>query len=492
MKVMVSPHVFTLKTQGLLKHCVMNKQTIAPTSTCSSCDYATACDAECAQFGSNSALSEELVCDISAQKQEPLWMLEHRLQALDVFFKKSLPAWGPNLTQLDLTNILYYIKPIIAEQKTWESVPQEIKDTFDRLGVPQAEHKYLAGLGAQYESEMVYHNLKNEWESQGVIFLNTDQAVKKHPELVQKYFGSIVPATDNKFAALNTAVWSGGTFIYVPKGIQVTIPLQTYFRINTERMGQFERTLIIADEGSLVTYVEGCTAPAYPTTSLHSAVVEIIALKGARVRYYTIQNWSKSVYNLVTKRAVAMQDSIIEWIDGNLGSGITMKYPSVILKEPGAKADILSIAMASTTGQIQDSGGRAIHLAPHTSSKIISKSISCNGGRTSYRGTVSIAPHASNCKSFVQCHNLILDANSRADAYPYLDINNDAVDVGHEATVSRVSDEQLFYLQSRGLDAQTARTFIVNGFIEPFVKELPMEFAVEMNRLIELEMEHHG
>lgn len=470
----------------------MNNQTIEPPSTCSSCTYTAACDAECSQFSSNQGLSEELVCNISAQKQEPLWMLEHRLRALDIFFKLEVPTWGPSLSKLDLTNLFYYIKPIVQEQKTWDTVPQEIKNTFERLGVPEAERKYLAGLGAQYESEMVYHNLKNEWEKQGVIFLNTDQAVKKHPDLVQKYFGSIVPSTDNKFAALNTAVWSGGTFIYVPKGVHVTVPLQTYFRINTERMGQFERTLIIADEGSLVTYVEGCTAPSYPTTSLHTAVVEIIALKGARVRYYTIQNWSKNVYNLVTKRAVAHQDAIIEWIDGNLGSGITMKYPCVILKEPGAKADILSIAMASTAGQIQDSGGRAIHLAPRTTSKIISKSICCNGGRTSYRGTVSVAPQASECKSFVQCHNLIMDANSRADAYPYLDIANDTVDVGHEATVSRVSDEQLFYLQSRGLDAQTARTFIVNGFIEPFVKELPMEFAVEMNRLIELEMEHHG
>ncbi len=449
-------------------------------------------DQECYEFKATQGLSEELVCTISAQKQEPLWMLDRRLQALDIFFKKDLPSWGPDLSKLDLSDIFYYIKPVKQEQKLWENVPQKIKDTFDRLGVPEAEHKYLAGLGAQYESEMVYHNLKDEWENQGVIFLNTDQAVKKHPDLVQKYFSTIVPASDNKFAALNTAVWSGGTFIYVPPGVQVNIPLQTYFRINTERMGQFERTLIIADEGSLVTYVEGCTAPSYPTNSLHSAVVEIIALKGARVRYYTIQNWSKNVFNLVTKRAIAYQDAVIEWIDGNLGSGVTMKYPAVILKEPGAKADILSIAMASAQGQIQDSGGRVHHAAPNTTSKIVSKSISCNGGRTSYRGSVSIAAHATGCKSFVQCNNLILDANSRSDAYPYMDINNDDVEVGHEATVSRIGDEQLFYLQSRGLDAQTARSFIVNGFIEPFVKELPMEFAVEMNRLIELEMENHG
>lgn len=437
-------------------------------------------------------LSEQLVCDISAGKQEPLWMLDRRLQALDHFLKKDSPTWGPDLSKLDLSKICYYIKPVKQEQKSWDNVPEQIKNTFERLGVPQAERQHLAGLGAQYESEMVYHNLKDEWEKQGVIFLNTDTALKKHPDLMQKYFGTIVPANDNQFAALNTAVWSGGTFIYVPPKVQITIPLQAYFRINAERMGQFERTLIIADEGSLVTYVEGCTAPSYTTSSLHSAVVEIIALKGARVRYYTIQNWSKNVYNLVTKRAIAYQDSIIEWIDGNLGSGVTMKYPAVILKESGAKADILSIAMACTAGQIQDSGGRVIHSAPNTTSKIVSKSISCNGGRTSYRGMVSVDNLASGCKSFVQCNNLILDAHSRADAYPYLDIKNDDVEVGHEATVSRIGDEQLFYLQSRGLDAAMARTFIINGFIEPFVKELPMEFAVEMNRLIEIEMESHG
>ncbi len=443
------------------------------------------------EFKTNLGLSQELIHAISAQKQEPSWMLEQRLQALELFFKKPAPIWGPDLSQLNLSDICYYLKPVKQEEKSWQNVPQDIKQTFERLGVPQAEQAYLAGLGAQYESEMVYHNLKDEWAKQGVIFLTPDQALKKCPDLIQKYFGSVVPATDNKFAALNTAVWSGGTFIYVPPGVQVTTPLQAYFRINAERMGQFERTLIIADEGSLVTYVEGCTAPTYATSSLHSAVVEIIALKEARVRYYTIQNWSKNVYNLVTKRAFAYQDAIIEWIDGNLGSGVTMKYPGVILKEPGAKADILSIAMASADGQIQDSGGRVIHEAPDTSSKIISKSISCNGGRTSYRGTISVTPQASNCKAFVQCNNLILDPNSRADAYPYLDINNENVEIGHEATVSRIGDEQLFYLQSRGIDHQTARTFIVNGFIEPFVKELPMEFAVEMNRLIELEMEHH-
>lgn len=437
-------------------------------------------------------LSKELVCAISAEKQEPPWMLELRQQALDCFFSAHMPSWGPDLSKLDLSDICYYIKPVKHEQNSWDKVPETIKNTFEQLGLPQSEREHLAGLGAQYESEMVYHNLKNEWAAQGVIFLNTDTAVKKYPDLIKKYFGSVVPANDNKFAALNTAVWSGGTFIYVPPGVHVDIPLQAYFRINAERMGQFERTLIIADEGSLVTYVEGCTAPAYTTSSLHSAVVEIIALKGARVRYYTIQNWSKNVYNLVTKRAVAYQDSFVEWVDGNLGSQVTMKYPAVILKEPGAKADILSIAMASTAGQIQDSGGRVIHEAPNTSSKIISKSISCNGGRTSYRGTTSIAQTATSCKSFMQCNNLLLDGRSRTDAYPYLDINNDDVEVGHEATVSRIGDEQMFYLQSRGLDASMARTFIINGFIEPFVKELPMEFAVEINRLIELEMESHG
>jgi Fe-S cluster assembly protein SufB len=462
------------------------------TSSCSSSSCEVACNAECYEFKSDLGLTEDLICTISAKKQEPLWMLEYRLRALEIFLKKGLPSWGPDLSQLNFADIFYYIKPTKQEENEWSSVPDSIKNTFEQLGVPETERKYLAGLGAQYESEMVYHKLKDEWEKLGVIFLNTDQALKKHPEIVQKYFSTIVPIDDNKFAALNTAVWSGGTFIYVPPNVHVTIPLQTYFRINAERMGQFERTLLIADEGSIVTYIEGCTAPTYATNSLHSAVVEIIALKGARVRYYTIQNWSKNVFNLVTKRAIAYQDSIVEWIDGNIGSSVSMKYPSVILKQSGAKADLLSIALASTKGQIQDTGGRVIHEAPNTSSKIVSKSISSNGGRTSYRGMVTIAPHAKNCKSFVQCHNLILDPHSRADAYPYLDINNDDVEVGHEATVSRMSDEQIFYLQSRGLDLQTARTFIVNGFIEPFVKELPMEFAVEINRLIELEMENHG
>lgn len=440
------------------------------------------------EFKSDLGLNEQIVCDISARKQEPLWMLERRLQALRHFTQMPLPTWGPTLTHLDTNDIFYYIKPAKQQFSTWNDVPGSIKETFDRLGVPEAEKKYLAGLSAQYESEVVYHNLKNEWLEKGVIFTDCDSGLKKYPDIFEKYFGTVVPLNDNKFAALNTAVWSGGSFIYVPKGVHVTIPLQSYFRINAEKMGQFERTLIIADEGSQVTYVEGCTAPTYATHSLHSAVVEIIAKKDARVRYYTIQNWSKNVFNLVTKRAEAYQDSIVEWIDGNLGSGITMKYPAVILKESGARAEVLSIALAGNKNQIQDTGSKIIHQAPHTSSKIISKSLSSNGGRSSYRGLIKVLPEATNCKSYVQCDALLLDDQSRADAYPHIDVHNDMVNVGHEATVSKIDDNQLFYLMSRGLNAQAARTMIVNGFVEPFVKQLPMEFAIEMNRLIELEM----
>lgn len=446
-------------------------------------------DPEQYEYKSGLGLNEEVVCEISARKQEPLWMLEIRLKALEHFMARPLPKWGPDLTSLDINNIYYYVKPVKQQERSWDDVPKEIKNTFDRLGVPESEKKYLAGLGAQYESEVVYHNLKKEWEEQGVVFLDTDTGLKEYPELFKEYFGTVIPYTDNKFAALNTAVWSGGSFIYVPKGVKVTAPLQTYFRINAERMGQFERTLIIADEDSFVSYVEGCTAPNYATSSLHSAVVEIVAKKRSRVRYSTIQNWSKSVYNLVTKRAEAYQDSLVEWIDGNLGSGITMKYPAVILKESGAKAEILSIAMASATDQIQDAGGKITHLASNTSSRIVSKSISSKGGRSSYRGMVKIAKGAEGCKSFVQCDALILDEHSRSDTYPYIDINENDVEMGHEATVSKIGDDQLFYLQSRGIESNMARTLIVNGFIEPFVKELPMEYAVEMNRLIELEME---
>jgi Fe-S cluster assembly protein SufB len=441
------------------------------------------------EYKSALGLNESVVCDISARKKEPLWMLELRLAALDHFIKTPLPYWGPDLKALDINDLYYYIKPVKQQQRSWDSVPADIKNTFDRLGVPEAERQYLAGLGAQYESEMVYHNLRAEWQEKGVLFLDTDTALQEHPELLKRYFGTVVAYDDNKFAALNTAVWSGGSFIYVPKGVQVTIPLQAYFRINAEKMGQFERTLIIADEGSLVTYVEGCTAPAYSSGSLHSAVVEIIACPGSRIRYYTIQNWSKNVYNLVTKRAVAQENSVVEWIDGNLGSGVTMKYPAVVLQGQGARAELLSIAMASSPGQVQDTGGKAIHLAPNTSSRIISKSISTNAGRSSYRGLVKITSGAPNSKSYVQCDALILDVQSRADAYPCIDVKSQYVNVGHEATVSKLSDDQLFYLMSRGLDAHAARTLMINGFIEPFVKELPMEFAVEMNRLIAMEME---
>lgn len=451
---------------------------------------AASCQHPCIDRAVHLGLSVETIRYISAQKKEPQWMLEYRLRAFDLFHAQENPHWGPDISQLSLDNIVFYKAVEAQSHAQWGDVSQQLQQTFEDLGVRKAERDYLGGLGAQYESEMVYHHLKEELSAQGVIFLNPEQAVIQYPDLVQKYFGSVVSPGDNKFAALNTAVWSGGTFIYVPPGVHVTVPLQTYFRIDSQGMGQFERTLIIVDKGSLVTYVEGCTAPTHASYSLHSAVVEIVALEGARVRYYTIQNWSKNVYNLVTKRAAAYKNAIVEWIDGNLGSAVTMKYPAVILKEPGASADILSVAMASMDGQIQDSGGKVIHEASSTTSKIISKSIACNGGRTSYRGAVIVRPGATGCKSFVQCHNLLLDEHSRADAYPYMDIQNPDVEIGHEATVSRVNEEQLFYLQSRGLDAHMARTFVVNGFIEPFVKELPMEFAVEMNRLIEMEMEH--
>jgi Fe-S cluster assembly protein SufB len=441
------------------------------------------------EFKSELGLNEEIVCDISARKNEPLWMLELRLKGLKNFTERPMQKWGPDLAALDHNDIHYYVKPAKQQFENWDEVPSDIKNTFDRLGVPESEKKHLAGLGAQYESEVVYHNLKQEWVSQGVIFLDTDTGLREYPELFQKYFNTIIPFNDNKFAALNTAVWSGGSFIYIPKGVHVTAPLQTYFRINAEKMGQFERTLIIADEGSTVTYIEGCTAPSYKASSLHSAVVEIVALPGSRVRYYTIQNWSRNVFNLVTKRAFAYKDATVEWIDANLGSGVTMKYPAVVLKEEGARAEILSIAMASTPGQIQDSGGKAIHEAPRTSSRIIAKSISGNSGRGSYRGVVKVLAGAEECKSYVQCDALILDDRSRSDTYPYIDIQENNVEIGHEASVSRVGDDQLFYLMSRGLDQNAARTMIVNGFIEPFVKQLPMEFAVEMNRLIELEME---
>lgn len=440
-------------------------------------------------YKSEKGLNEEIVRNISAKKQEPEWMLDLRLKALAEFEARPMQKWGPDLSKLDVRDFHYYLKPIEGQQKSWDDVPAEIKKTFDRLGVPQAERKYLAGLGAQYESEVVYHKLKEKWEKLGIVFLDTDTGLKEFPDLYKKYFGSIIPYNDNKFAALNTAVWSGGSFVYVPKGVHIDEPLQAYFRINAEKMGQFERTLIIAEEGSFVSYVEGCTAPTYGSSSLHSAVVEIVALPGARVRYYTIQNWSKNVYNLVTKRAYAYKDSVVEWIDCNLGSGVTMKYPAVVLKEEGARAEILSIALASAENQTQDSGGKITHLAPRTSSRIISKSISSKGGRSSYRGMVKIAPDAVGAKSFVQCDALLIDDRSRTDTYPFIDVQEADVDIGHEASVSKIGDDQIFYMMSRGLDDATARNLIVNGFIEPLVKTLPMEFAVEMNRLIELEME---
>lgn len=439
-------------------------------------------------FKARKGLSHRTVEEISWMKQEPEWMRKFRLKALDVFLKKPLPTWGGDLTQLDFQDIYYYIKPAEKQGKTWDEVPEDIKKTFDRLGIPEAERKFLAGVGAQYESEVVYHSLKKEFEEKGVIFLDTDSALKQHPDLFKEYFSTIIPLADNKLASLNSAVWSGGSFIYIPAGVKVEVPLQAYFRINAERMGQFERTLIIADEGSQVHYVEGCTAPIYAADSLHSAVVEIIVKPGARVRYTTIQNWSNNVYNLVTKRAAAYEGATMEWIDGNLGSKLTMKYPSVYLMGPKARAEILSIAFAGK-GQYQDAGGKVVHGAPETSSSITSKSISKNGGRTAYRGLVKVYKGAKNVKSTVRCDALILDEKSRSDTYPYMEIDSDNVNIGHEATVSKIGQEQLFYLMSRGLSEQEAAVMIVTGFIEPLVKELPMEYAVEMNRLIQMQME---
>ncbi len=439
-------------------------------------------------FKAKRGLNEDVVREISFMKGEPEWMLKLRLRALSIFRKKPTPTWGADLSVIDFENIFYYLKASDRQGKDWNEVPDDIKKTFDRLGVPQAERKFLAGVAAQYESEVVYHSLHEELAKKGVVFLDTDSGLREHPDLFKEYFGTVIPAADNKFAALNSAVWSGGSFIYVPKGVKVDIPLQAYFRINAENMGQFERTLIICDEDSFVHYIEGCTAPIYTTDSLHSAVVEIIVKKGARCRYTTIQNWSTNVFNLVTKRAVAYENATMEWVDGNLGSQITMKYPSVYLMEPGAKGDVLSIAFAGN-GQHQDAGGKMIHVAPNTSSTITSKSISKAGGRTSYRGLVKVHPGAHNVKSFVKCDALLLDDESISDTYPFIECDEPEVNIGHEATVSKVSDEQLFYLMSRGISQDEAETMIVNGFIEPFTKELPLEYAVELNRLIQLEME---
>lgn len=440
------------------------------------------------KFSSNTGLNEKIVRAISEQKKEPGWMLEYRLQALKTFESMALPEWGPNLDKLNIDNLQYYLKPQDSHKTTWQDVPQEIKQTFERLGVPEHEQEFFAGVGAQYESEMVYHSLKEEWVEKGIIFLDTDTALKEHPVLFKQYFGMVIPATDNKFAALNAAVWSGGSFIYVPKGVKIDQPLQTYFRIQAERLGQFERTLIIVDEDAGIQYFEGCTAPVYMTASLHAGVVEVVVKKGARMRYMTVQNWSKNVYNLVTKRAFAYRDATVEWIDGNIGSAVTMKYPAVILQEPGAKMEVISVALAHGD-QVQDSGAKAIHLAPNTTSKIISKSMSSHGGVANYRGLVKIVDGARGSKSFVQCDSLILDEQSQANAMPCVDVHESDVHVAHEARVSSIEEEQLFYLMSRGLDQQAAQSAIINGFIEPFVKELPPDYAIEMSRLIDMEME---
>jgi Fe-S cluster assembly protein SufB len=439
-------------------------------------------------FRAKKGLDRDIVAQISEIKKEPQWMRDYRLRALEIFLQKSLPTWGGNVAEIDFDDIYYYVKPSQGEGRTWEDVPENIKKTFDRLGIPEAERKFLAGVGAQYDSEVVYHSLKEDLEKLGVIFVSPDQALQEYPDLMQEYFGTIIPPEDNKFAALNTAVWSGGSFIYVPPGVKVDVPLQAYFRINSENMGQFERTLIIVDEGAQVHYVEGCTAPTYSSESLHSAVVGIICKPGSRVRYTTIQNWADNVYNLVTKRAVAYEEATMEWVDGNLGSKLTMKYPSVYLRGEGAHGEILSIAFAGR-GQHQDAGGKVVHGAPHTSSIITSKSISKDGGRGTYRGLVKVVNGAKGARSKVVCDALILDKESRSDTYPVMEVDEAEVSIAHEASVSRIQDEQLFYLMSRGLSEAEASTMIVNGFIEPLVKELPMEYAVEMNRLIELQME---
>jgi len=438
-------------------------------------------------FKSRKGVDREIVEEISSMKNEPAWMRDYRLKALEIFESKPMPKWGGSI-DIDFQDIFYYIKPSEQQERSWDDVPADIKNTFDKLGIPEAEKKFLAGVKAQYESEVVYGSLREELSNQGVIFTDTDSALREHPELLKEYFGTIIPSTDNKFAALNSAVWSGGSFIYVPKGVKIEFPLQAYFRINAQNMGQFERTLIIVDEGAQIHYVEGCTAPMYSTESLHSAVVEIIVKRNARCRYTTIQNWANNIYNLVTKRAVAYGDATMEWIDGNLGSRLTMKYPAVYMLEPGARGEILSIAFSSN-GQHQDAGAKVVHCAPNTSSRIISKSISKNGGRASYRGLVKVEKGATNCRSNVVCDALILDSKSRSDTYPYIEVEEQDVMIGHEASVSRIGEEQLFYLMSRGLSEAEASTMIVSGFIEPLVRELPMEYAVEMNRLIELQME---
>ncbi|RDI67260.1 Fe-S cluster assembly protein SufB [Nocardia pseudobrasiliensis] len=446
-------------------------------------------DSDVAGASAKRGLSEEVVRDISAKKNEPEWMLDIRLKALRIFDRKPMPTWGSNLDGIDFDNIKYFVRSTEKQAATWDELPDDIKNTYDRLGIPEAEkQRLIAGVAAQYESEVVYHQIREDLEAQGVIFLDTDTGLKEHPELFQQYFGSVIPAGDNKFSALNTAVWSGGSFIYVPPGVHVDIPLQAYFRINTENMGQFERTLIIVDEGAYVHYVEGCTAPIYKSDSLHSAVVEIIVKDGGRCRYTTIQNWSNNVYNLVTKRAKAGAGATMEWIDGNIGSKVTMKYPAVWMTGEHAKGEVLSVAFAGE-GQHQDTGAKMLHLAPHTSSTIVSKSVARGGGRASYRGLVQVNKGAYGSRSTVKCDALLVDTISRSDTYPYVDIREDDVTMGHEATVSKVSEDQLFYLMSRGLTEDEAMAMVVRGFVEPIAKELPMEYALELNRLIELQME---
>lgn len=447
-------------------------------------------DPENATIRFDKGLSEQVVRDISNLKEEPEWMTELRVKAYRHFVSRPMPDWG-NCNMLDsikFDDVTYFLRSSKQTENNWDDVPEDIKNTFDRLGIPEAEQKWLGGVTAQYESEAVYHSVREDLEEQGVIFLDMDSGLKEYPELVKKYFCTVIPYADNKFSALNTAVWSGGSFIYVPKGVHVEMPVQAYFRINAKNMGQFERTLIIADEGSSINYVEGCTAPTYSTDSLHSAVVELIAMEGAKIRYSTVQNWSANVYNLVTKRGIAHKNAVVEWVDGNIGSKLTMKYPSVILKGEGAHAEIISVAYAGA-GQHQDAGAKVHHLAPNTTSNILSKSISKNGGRSSYRGLLKVNPKAHGCRSKVVCDALMLDADSRSDTYPTMEVSNSSADLEHEASVSKISGDQLFYLMSRGFSEEEAMGLIVNGFFEPFTRELPMEYAVELNKLLELEME---
>ena len=447
-------------------------------------------DPEHATIRFDKGLSEQVVRDISELKEEPQWMTDIRVKAFHHFNERPMPDWGncSELNSIKFDDVTYFLRSSNQTEKSWDDVPEDIKNTFNRLGIPEAEQKWLGGVTAQYESEAVYHSIREDLEAQGVLFLDMDSGLKQFPEIVKQYFGSVVPYSDNKFAALNTAVWSGGSFIYVPKGVHVEMPVQAYFRINAKNMGQFERTLIIADEGSSIHYVEGCTAPTYSTDSLHSAVVELIAMKDAKIRYSTVQNWSSNVYNLVTKRGVAYENATVEWVDGNIGSKLTMKYPAVLLRGEGAHAEVISVAYAGE-GQHQDAGAKVHHLAPNTTSNILSKSISKNGGRSSYRGMLQVSPKATGCRSKIVCDALLLDEHSRSDTYPTMEVANSTADLEHEASVSKISGDQLFYLMSRGFSEEEAMGLIVNGFFEPFTRELPMEYAVELNKLLELEME---